>query len=168
MVLLILQEPWSPAELDTLDTLLGVTLELTGGEPGTLVLLPRAEGDPRHAPAATETLEGLAGVAERRNVFLAGASFVDGGTDQATTLGFLLDPTGTLLLRTAKVLPDLTSRFSDTTAATFTAGEFPTAPTSAGRVGVLCGEDVLSPHLARAPGGERGRAHSEPRLRVAR
>ncbi len=149
-MLLILQEPWSPVELDKLDSLLGVTLELTGSEPGTLVLLPRAEGDPREAPAATETLEGLAEVAERRNIFLAGASVLDGGTDQAATLGFLLDPTGNLLLRTAKVLPDLTSRFSDTTAATFAPGEFPTAPTSAGRVGVLCGEDVLSPHLVRA------------------
>ena len=149
--MLLIQEPWSAHALDRLEASLRVALVLEEPGKSALVLLAHGDGAPAEAVAESETLERLAVIADRHGVYLAGSCYVRSDADEpAITVGFVIDPDGQVRLRTVKVLPDLTGRFSDAAAATFKPAEFPTAETSAGRVGVLCGEDILSPHLTRS------------------
>lgn len=113
-------------------------------DPGThhsLVVLPLASlrGS---VPTESSTMATLGAVARALGVHLAGSAQVRTGSG-AQTVGFVIDPSGTLILRMAKITPDFMTGFSDGAASTGAPCNFASADTPFGRLGLLVGEDLL-------------------------
>lgn len=152
-MLIILQKSWRSSALEALKIQIGEALAVAerrrlGAGEAPLLLLPHGETDT--TPDRQELWKELAGLAEDANVALAGSARV--ATDGvAQTLGFLFSASGESLLEVPKISPDLVTGIAEgTTSALGRRGNFVTATTSIGQVGLLPGEDILSPHYARA------------------
>ncbi|MEM6573241.1 MAG: nitrilase-related carbon-nitrogen hydrolase [Pseudomonadota bacterium] len=114
-----------------------------------LVLLPH--GTAGAEPVAAEPLwAALGSIASVQGIMLAGSAVV-GSSAQTSTAGFLISAEGEPLLAVDKVTPDLVAGISDnSTSPLGQPAEFKTVITGIGQVGILPGEDILSPHLTRA------------------
>jgi len=113
-----------------------------------LLLLPLGEGSRETAGAHEDVRAALADLARAHGLFLAGAA----PTARAGVVahwGFIFDPTGALVLETVKTLPDLVTGFGDVETALSEPRDFKVADTAIGKLGLLIGEDILSPHLTR-------------------
>ncbi|MEE8307242.1 MAG: nitrilase-related carbon-nitrogen hydrolase [Gammaproteobacteria bacterium] len=148
--MLLIQEPWSvdmePAALAGRIAAIQNLAASSKSCSQELVLLPLAE--PGVFPA--DELRGLFATTSRQlGVFLAGAALVE--ESAATHIRCLMaGPNGELLIDTAKKTPELTAGFADFGINKSVEPSFSVATTPEGRVGLLAGEDILMPHLARA------------------
>lgn len=145
----LLQTPWSPH--DTVAAAAALTqARRTSIEAGPqLALLPQADGHEVHAPTETAVIAALAALAKEHNLFLCGSSYVTATDKTVRTVGYLIGPDGAVLLRTPKVLPDIVEGFTNTTADTYHTATLAVAKTPLGQIGILCGEDILAPHVVR-------------------
>lgn len=114
-----------------------------------LLVLPMAETESSNI-RMEEPFEALSRFAQTFSIYLAGAApmIESGGADPRQT-GFLIAPSGAVLLTTHKITPDLGDGFSDLAATIGAPGSWPVARTPLGNIGVLVGEDVLmAQHLS--------------------
>jgi predicted amidohydrolase len=147
-MIFLVQEPWRASraseDLDGICRLID-----TMREPGKpcLVLAPLAQTEPA-APDRAGMLEALGALARRHDLYLAAAATVmqDG---VAAPAGFVFDPAGTVVLEVVKTLPDLVAGYTDSETALYAPRSFEPADTPFGRLGMLIGEDILAPSLAR-------------------
>lgn len=142
----LVQEPWLASQIDDLTRV--VAMACSADVPGTdrLLLLPLAQ--PEAAIDAAAALAALSALACNAGVHLAGATRWMVG-DVARTEGFLIAPDGAILLRVGKTLPDLVAGYGEADADLGRPRDFPVVVTPFGKIGLLVGEDILSPHLAR-------------------
>lgn len=149
--MIVVQTPWSARNPADLGAVLSEARRTLVAERPVIAVLPHADGREQDAPAEAELLAALSQLAKQNDVFIGASSFVRCSGDPAPrTVGYLIGPDGNTLLRAPKVLPDIVEGFTDTIADTFKESEFKSVATPAGRIGLLCGEDVLQPQLVRA------------------
>ena len=149
--MILLQTPWTPRNAaKDLDGVIRQALATLVEPEGTVVLLPHADGGPADSLAEDETVSALCDLAKSHGISLCGSAYVLGDQGVAQTIGFLAGPDGTVQLRMPKIMPDLVDGFTDSTANTTARADYPVAMTAEGQVGILCGEDILSPHIVRA------------------
>lgn len=155
-MLYLSQKKWSADNLSDLSTHLDEIVSATSRfevsdpiEP--VVLLPQAD-TAKNVPDQKQVLAQLASMAAERNLYLAGSVAVQtSGADGAIILGFLVSSDGDVLIETEKVSPELVNGLAvDQASALGQVKEFKAANTPIGQVGILPGEDVLFPHLARS------------------
>ncbi len=147
----LLQTPWSVGTLDGADAALRQAIRAQTKAGPHLALLPHGDGGEHEAPSEADVIAALSELAKAHQVYLGASSYVVATGEVVTrTVGFLIDPEGQVLIRAPKVLPDIVEGFTDTTADTFQPAVFQTAKTSLGQMGMLCGEDVLAPHVVRS------------------
>lgn len=142
------QQAWrSDSAADDVGRVLELLTHYRDGGPNDLLLLPIAEVGGRAFPRG-EASAALGALARAHGIYLAGAA----PTEQDGVLshwGFIFDPTGALVLEVVKTLPDLVTGFSDVDVALSAPRRFDVADTPIGKLAVLVGEDILSPHLTR-------------------
>lgn len=146
-MIFLVQEPWR-ASAAALDVKRIAALAALTDDPAAarLILLPIAQ--PETGVDAETALAALSAIATESGAYLAGAaSFERDGANR--TEGFLIGPNGARLLTVGKTLPDLVAGYSDNDADLGRPRAFPIAETPFGKIGLLVGEDILSPHLAR-------------------
>ncbi|MEQ8734885.1 MAG: nitrilase-related carbon-nitrogen hydrolase [Rhodospirillaceae bacterium] len=149
--MILVQTPWTPTTLDQAVAAVITQALATLVEPeGALVLLPHADGSAAEACAEDDVKTALISLAKAHGVSLCGSAYVKTDSGLVQTIGYLAGPDGELLLRMPKIMPDLVEGFTDTTAGTSHPADFPVAMTAEGQVGILCGEDILSPHIVRS------------------
>jgi len=149
--MILIQTPWTPNSANTiLPGVIEQALQMVVDADGALVLLPQVDGGPSDSQEETHVAEALGQLSKSLNVFLCGSAYVHTDEQTVQVVGFLTGPDGATLLRTPKILPDLVEGFSDSTAETFQPAKFEVAMTNEGQVGILCGEDILSPHVTRS------------------
>ncbi|MDX2224873.1 MAG: nitrilase-related carbon-nitrogen hydrolase [Rhodospirillaceae bacterium] len=147
--MILLQTPWSPTDLTQARAALShARRAMTDGGP-VLALLPHADDDGAVVLEESAVTAALAALATAHDLYLGGSTLVTCDDGLTRTVGYLVAPDGRVLLRTRKILPDVVAGFSDTTAETFAPARVAVVKTPLGQVGLLCGEDVLAPHLVR-------------------
>ena len=146
----LLQTPWSVGTLDGADAALRQAIRTKTKAGPHLALLPHGDGGEHEAPSEADVIAALNELAKAHQVYLGASSYVVATGEVVTrTVGFLIDPEGQVLIRTPKILPDIVEGFTDTSADTFQPAVFQIAKTSLGQMGMMCGEDVLAPHVVR-------------------
>ena len=145
-MIFLVQEPWRASDARGVAQIAALAdlAETPGAE--RLILLPIAQPEPD--VEATVALAALSTVAREAGAHLAGAAaLMEGGVRKMR--GFLIGPDGALMLSVDKTLPDLVAGYSDVDAGLGRVRDFPVVQTPFGKIGLLVGEDILSPHLAR-------------------
>jgi len=147
-VIFLVQEPWAASR--AAEDVAGIlALTETYAAPGDerLILLPIAE--PESEPVgSSELLAALGQAARAARAYLGGAAVAT--TDGAPRhLGFLFGPDGALLLQAGKTLPDMVAGFTDLGVDLAQPRDFAVTATPFGKIGMLIGEDILAPSLAR-------------------
>jgi predicted amidohydrolase len=146
--MILLQTPWSASDLAAAAGAVIQARRTMVDDGPALALLPHADGSEHDAPHETALVAALGAFAKHHNLYLGAAAFVK--TGKATqTIGYVLGPEGKVLARNAKILPDIIEGFTDTTAETYAPATLEVARTPLGQVGILCGEDILAPHIVR-------------------
>lgn len=164
-MLIICQRDWSPARPAELDALLGEAAvrhrqrEFADPAPAALLLLP-CSTDASPVDGVGALIAALGPLARAHGLFVAGAVLVreparttadDPTAPCAVMTGFVVSAAGELLLAAPKLSPDLVEGCRDgRTAPLARPARFASCRTPVGQVGLLPGEDVLFPHLARA------------------
>jgi predicted amidohydrolase len=149
--MILLQTPWTPATADRdLSGVIQQALSTLVDPTGALVLLPHADGAPTQAGSDADAISAVKALAKKHGISLCGSACVRAEDGRVQTVGYLSDPDGELRLRVPKIMPDLIEGFTDSAAATSQPAEFLVAMTAEGQVGILCGEDILSPHIVRS------------------
>lgn len=151
-MLILSQERWrgSDAESDLGPILKAALADISITPEAVLVLLPLGETHWPDAPVESSLRTALATLAQRFEIYLAGAVGVrseDG--EPARTIGFVFDPQGNLLLRVGKSSPDFLEGFTDSACELGQVPEALVCETPLGRLGMLINEDVLFSHYAR-------------------
>lgn len=174
--MIVVQTPWNLKDEGTLSAVLAEarrTLVETGP---AISLLPHADGREQDAVPEAEIAAMLGRLAKEHGLYICASAYVRSGKEPAPrTMGFLADPDGRIVIRAAKILPDLVEGFTDTHADTYVPYKPLTAHTPLGQIGVLCGEDILYPQVVRAlvmagaeiilnPARERRDQHFEARM----
>ncbi len=148
--MILLQTPWSADSIDDASAAIEQALRTRVADGPSLALLPHGDGSEHEARAESDVVSALAELAKTHTVYLGASAYVlTGGEDVPRTVGFVLGPDGSLLARNAKVLPDTLEGYTDTAAETFQSASLQIARTPLGQIGVLCGEDILAPHIVR-------------------
>lgn len=100
----------------------------------------------------SDVMKALSDLAAEKNVYLGGSVVVQCDVaGAAITVGFLINSDGEALIETEKVSPELINGLAtDQASALSIPKTFKAAMTPIGQVGVLPGEDILFPHLARS------------------
>jgi predicted amidohydrolase len=174
--MIVVQTPWTVKDAGTLSAVLDEARR-TLIDPGpALAVLPHADGREQDAPREPGVTAILGALAKEHDLYLAASAYVRDGVDPAPrTVAYLAGPDGKIHARAPKVLPDLVEGFTDTVADTFKPYRPAVAATPLGQVGLLCGEDILYPQVARAlvtagaeiilnPSRERRDQHFEARM----
>ncbi len=153
-MLYISQKPWSADEIGCLaeqvENIAATNSRFEVIKPiEPVILLPHSSAS--ETAARKDLTKALSDLAAEKNVFLAGSVVVQCKTTGAPiTIGFLINSVGEILIETEKVSPELINGLAtDQASALSTPKEFKTAMTPIGQVGILPGEDILFPHLAR-------------------
>lgn len=150
-MMLLLQTPWTPESLTEADAALAESRRLSFGEGPSLAFLPFGDGCEHEARSEALVLEALAQLAKQHSVYLGASAYVRvEGEAVPRTIGFMVGPDGNPLSRTLKIMPDMVEGYTDTIAETFQPARFEVARTPLGQIGVLCGEDILAPHIVRS------------------
>ena len=122
----------------------------TALKPDVLLLLPHSPAGTK-APAEKKAFAILAAAAKSSDVYLAGSAVVKPNAKSAPqTIGFVFSPKGKLLLRAAKIMPDIIEGFTDTTSSLGQPNDFAVVKLPFAQVGMLCGEDIHIAHYARS------------------
>lgn len=148
--MILLQTAWTPTSLSSASAAL-TQARRTSLESGPLLaFLPQGDGSEHDACSEEDVVSALGRVAVEHKLYLGASAYVlPAGENTPRTIGFVVGPDGALLSRTPKVMPDLVEGYTDTTADTFQPANFQVARTPLGQIGVLCGEDILAPHVVR-------------------
>lgn len=147
-MMFLTQEAWrSAAAADDVGRVLGMLAHYREGGPNDLLLLPMAELGGESRPRE-EVAAALSTLARAHGIYLSGAAPTE-HEGVVAHWGFVFDPTGALVLEVSKTLPDLVAGFSDVNVELSAPRRFEVADTPIGKLGLLVGEDILSPHLAR-------------------
>ena len=152
MSLILVQAPWSAGDAgDALDDLIRAAADTSGTDGPHIVLFAQGEVDETDPPSEQVVVEHMCRHAKAQGVFLAGSAIltVDSGRP-ARHVGFVCGPDGTRLLRAVKALPDVVDGFSDAASSLCEPMDFQVARTSVGTLGLVLGEDILSPHIVRS------------------
>ena len=154
-MLILTQAAWTPTDAEALDALVAAASREAARQspvsnPDVLLLLPHAPADPSHAMAEADVMTVISAAAKAHGLHLAGLAVTNAGAEAPQTIGFVVAPSGDVLLRTPKITPDLIEGFTDTTCAMGQPGEFPVATLPFARVGLLCGEDIHFAQYGRA------------------
>jgi len=150
--MILLQTPWTAATLN--DPASAASLAMTQArrtmteEGPALALLPHADGSEKDAVTESALTAALGAFAKTHNLYLGASAYVKTG-GETRTVGYVAGPNGKLLARNAKISPDIIEGYTDTAADTFQPAALAVAKTPLGQIGVLCGEDILFPHILR-------------------
>lgn len=152
--MLLLQTPWTAATLNapgsSADAAVRQTRRTMTDDGPALALLPQADGDEHNAVPESHITESLGIFAQEHNLYLGASAFVKvPGEAAPRTVGYVAGPDGKILARNAKIMPDVVEGYTDTAADTFQPAKLVVAKTPLGQIGVLCGEDILAPHIVR-------------------
>ena len=150
--MILLQKPWNPQTIfNDIDYVLEESLSKTLDSSGSLVLLPHSDGGPLNSALDEKEFVSLVSeITSKHDIFLAASAYIKNSNKSVQTIGYLISPDGKMLLRSFKIYPDLVEGFSDTQSNINDVSDFNVAMTKEGQVGLLCGEDILSPHFARS------------------
>jgi predicted amidohydrolase len=149
--MILIQTPWTAKTAEKeIGPVLKQSLATLVDPQGTLVLLPQADGGPEDAVSDDAMSAALSGLAKAYGISLCGSGYVCGETGTTQIIGYLAGPDGAVQLRVPKILPELVNGLTDSSANTSVPADFPVAMTAEGQVGILCGEDILSPQIVRA------------------
>ncbi|MCB2106066.1 MAG: hypothetical protein KDE14_00140, partial [Rhodobacteraceae bacterium] len=155
-MLLISQKSWNSNDVaglgGQLDVFVASAERYEVGEPiKPVVLLPIAETGVAPPDRQALLLE-IGNLVAERALYVAGAALVKDKTEKAPFIvGFLIGPDGQILLNVRKHSPELINGLAvDQTCALASPAEMQSAMTPIGQIGILPGEDILFPHLARA------------------
>jgi predicted amidohydrolase len=174
--MIVLQTAWTADDQGPLSAVLAEARRTLVTDGPALALLPHADGREQDAPPEAAVTALLGRLAQAHNLYLGASAYVRvGGEPAPRTVGYLADPSGRILVRAPKILPDLVEGFTDTQADTFVPYRPQVAHTPLGQVGVMCGEDPLYPQAFRAlvmagaeivlnPARERRDQHFEARM----
>jgi predicted amidohydrolase len=150
--MILLQTPWTAATLNDRASAAWtavVDARRTMPDDGpVLALLPHGDGGEHQATGETEATAALGAFAKAHRLYLGASAYVKTAHD-VRTIGYVIGPDGAVLARNAKIMPDLVEGYTDTAADTFQHAALAVARTPLGQIGVLCGEDILSPHIVR-------------------
>ncbi|MBL8629359.1 MAG: hypothetical protein JNM81_07010 [Rhodospirillaceae bacterium] len=146
--MIILQTPWTALNLSAAAAAIIQAQRTITDDGPVLALLPQADGGTADAVPEKTLTDALGAFAKKHNLYLGASAYVKTG-DGTRTVGFVIAPDGQVLARNAKVLPDIVEGFTDTAADTFVPATLGIARTPLGQIGVLCGEDILAPHVVR-------------------
>ncbi|MCB2107063.1 MAG: hypothetical protein KDE14_05150 [Rhodobacteraceae bacterium] len=147
--MILLQTPWMPTDTKAADAALAQARRTMVDDGTVLALLPHVDGGETSAAAESDVSAALGKLAKKYNLVLGASAYVKGSDGNVRTVGILVGPDGKQMLTSAKVLPDIVEGFTDTTAETYAPAAFTVAKTPLGQIGILCGEDVLAPHIVR-------------------
>ncbi len=148
--LVVAQHDWSSsAPTSTLEPWLATAARQQAGALHTLVLLPRATTDIAQAPEQQSLMRELSRLAARYSTWLAGAAPVRSGKS-TYHIGFVIDASGDIALICRKATPDVLTGFSDASATLEQPADITAVLTPFGKLGLLIGEDLLIPGLARS------------------
>lgn len=146
----LLQTPWAIDSLNLADGVIRQALGTRVKNGPELIVLPHGDGSERDAPHEQAIVDALAQLATGHAVYVGASAYVTvDGEDSPRTVGFIVGPDGSILSRTPKIMPDLVEGYTDTSADTFRPASFQVADTPLGQIGILCGEDILAPHVVR-------------------
>ncbi len=146
----LLQTPWTPKSLGDVEAALNQARQTSVEEGTAIAVLPHADGSEHEAHAEGDVTVALAGLAKAHDLIIGASAYVSvDGEAVPRTVGFVVGPDETLLARTPKIMPDILEGYTDTAADTFQPAKFQIAKTTLGQIGVLCGEDILAPHVVR-------------------
>ena len=155
-MLYISQKKWSTKDLDDLKVQIGNIVACNSkfevsGPIEILILLPESSSVGDLGPSKS-ALKSLAEISAEYKVYLAGSAVFKGQKSKdSINIGFLINSVGEILIETEKVSPELVNGLvRDQSSALGVSKKFQTADTPIGRVGILPGEDILFPHLARS------------------
>lgn len=155
-MLILTQSAWSPKSTETLNALASAAQregvrQSDSDKPDVLLLLPHAPMDDSGAPVETDAIDAVKSAAKASGIYLSGSAVMQAeGAPAPQTIGFVVSPSGELMLRTLKISPDLIEGFTDTTSAMGQPAEFPVAKLPFATVGILCGEDIHFPQYGRS------------------
>ena len=154
-MLILTQAAWTPTDSKAFDALAAAASrearrQSAVANPDVLLLMPHAPDDPKRALAEASVMAMVSATAKGHGIHIAGSAVIDAGAAAPQTIGFVVAPTGDVLLRTAKISPDLIEGFTDTTSAMGQPAEFPVATLPFAKVGMLCGEDIHFAQYGRA------------------
>lgn len=148
--LVVAQYGWSANDpASSLEPWLASAARQQAGAIHTLILLPRATTDAAQAPQQRVLLQELSQLATRHTSWLAGAAPVRRG-ERVHHLGFVIDASGRVVLTCLKATPDVLTGFSDADATLAQPSDVTAVLTPFGKLGLLVGEDLLMPGLARS------------------
>ena len=148
--MILLQTPWSINSMGDADSAIRQAMRTRASDGPEIVLLPHGDGSEAKASAEKDVTAALAELAEAHAVYIAASAYVIvDGEKSPRTIGLVVGPGGETLTRTSKVMPDVVEGYTDTSADTFRQASFQVAQTPLGQLGVLCGEDILAPHIVR-------------------
>lgn len=147
----LLQTAWTPSTImNVAGEAIAQSRRTNLDEGPILTLLPHADGSEREAASENDVTNALAELAKAYDLYVGASAYVRvDGQPVPRTVGYLVGPDGAVLLRSPKILPDMGEGYTDTAAETYQPAALPVASTPLGQVGVLCGEDILAPHLVR-------------------
>jgi predicted amidohydrolase len=154
-MLILTQAAWTPTDSKAFDALAAAASrearrQSAVANPDVLLLMPHAPDDPKRALAEASVMAMVSATAKGHGIHIAGSAVMDAGAAAPQTIGFVIAPTGDVLLRTTKISPDLIQGFTDTTSAMGQPAEFPVATLPFAKVGMLCGEDIHFAQYGRA------------------
>ena len=150
--MIILQTPWKPRSLySDIAHVLEKSLSQVHDPSGELVLLPHVNGYASDVSLREESFFSIFSKVSREfDIFISTSAYINELDGKVKTIGYLFNPNGEMIIRAPKILPDLLEGFSDTTCSLDKKSKFDVAMTKEGQVGVLCSEDILSPHFSRS------------------
>jgi predicted amidohydrolase len=152
--MILLQTPWTATTLNAQSSAASAAViqcrrSITEEGP-ELALLPHADGSEKEAVTETALTSALGLFAKTHQLYLGASAYVIvQGESVARTVGYVVGPDGKILARNAKITPDIIEGFTDTAADTYQPATIAVARTPLGQIGVLCGEDILAPHIVR-------------------
>jgi len=150
--MILMQTPWSAVSInEDVNAILDRARHTLVDDGPMLALLPHADGHERDAVPQADLANTLGELGRRHNLYVGGSAYVIAdGESKPRTVAYLAGPDGSLLARAVKFMPDIVEGFTDTQSNFRKKGDFQVAATPLGQVGLLCGEDVLCPHIVRA------------------
>lgn len=154
-MLILTQAAWTPADPNALDALAAAAAreakrQSSDGNLDVLLLLPHAPDDPKSAQPEDSVMANVSAAAKAHGIHIAGSAVMNAGAAAPQTIGFVVAPSGAVVLRTPKITPDLIEGFTDTTCAMGQPAAFPVATLPFAKVGMLCGEDIHFAQYGRA------------------
>ena len=150
--MIIIQTPWKPKSLyRDISYVLEKSLSQLLDPSGELVLLPHVDDYPSNVSISEDSFFYIFSKITREfDIFIATSAYINFSDGDVKTIGYLFNSSGEMIIRSPKIFPDIQEGFSDTSCSLNQRSPFDVAMTKEGQVGILCSEDILSPHFSRS------------------